>query len=202
MILIGIGLVFITYEIFEHYQNEGTLLDPFMLLEISVFGITIPLMGYLVLRYMERLESESSKTLIDLDTSLEFSPQISQLPDWGQLTRQVTGFPARLDHTAAQRDAAAESERSHITHDLHDTLGQNIDYLRLRWQDHALALQINDNGSGFTSLTLTEGDHYGLAIMRERVQMVGGNLDIHATPGGGTTISLTLPLTEMERGGA
>ncbi|HEX3213477.1 MAG TPA: ATP-binding protein [Actinomycetota bacterium] len=58
-----------------------------------------------------------------------------------------------------------------------------------------MRLRINDDGVGFDPLVasrlLSEG-HFGLAGMRERVEMVGGHLSIDSSPGTGTTISVEM----------
>jgi signal transduction histidine kinase len=57
--------------------------------------------------------------------------------------------------------------------------------------DGVVRLQIHDNGSGFDP-ALIEGGHYGLAIMRDRVEMVGGAFQIDSTLGHGSTITLDI----------
>lgn len=58
-------------------------------------------------------------------------------------------------------------------------------------------LRIEDDGVGSTAPN-REGDadaaHYGLHIMRERAQRIGGALAVEARPGGGTRVRLSLPL--------
>jgi signal transduction histidine kinase len=51
-----------------------------------------------------------------------------------------------------------------------------------------------DNGSGF-DLAAVDGDtHYGLRILRERIERVGGSLRIDTAPGHGTRISIEIPV--------
>ena len=53
---------------------------------------------------------------------------------------------------------------------------------------------LTDNGSGF-DLAETGGDsHYGLRILRERVERVGGTLAIQTAVGQGTRISIEVPV--------
>jgi len=60
----------------------------------------------------------------------------------------------------------------------------------------ALVVLIQDNGVGFDPAALTHSDfpRFGLAIMRERAESVGGTLDVHSSPGGGTRVTITIPL--------
>ena len=39
-------------------------------------------------------------------------------------------------------------------------------------------------------------DHFGLAVMRERVEMAGGNWQVRSSPGDGTLIVASLPLED------
>jgi signal transduction histidine kinase len=57
-------------------------------------------------------------------------------------------------------------------------------------------LSIDDDGVGFTvehaASRLREG-HFGLVGMRERIELSGGTWQLDSTPGGGTTITASLP---------
>jgi signal transduction histidine kinase len=54
---------------------------------------------------------------------------------------------------------------------------------------------ITDDGVGFDSNGLGGADdsHFGLRFMRERMQQVGGSMDIDSTPGAGTVLTLNVP---------
>jgi signal transduction histidine kinase len=54
-----------------------------------------------------------------------------------------------------------------------------------------LVLTITDDGKGFEIDVANEG--LGLVSMRERVESVGGVLEIQATPSAGTRLSVTVP---------
>jgi two-component system, NarL family, sensor histidine kinase UhpB len=56
-----------------------------------------------------------------------------------------------------------------------------------------LALTITDDGSGFDA-DGEEQEGLGLAIMRERLEPVGGTLLIHSKRGAGTRIEVTVPV--------
>ena len=62
-------------------------------------------------------------------------------------------------------------------------------------RERLVRLRINDDGVGFdpvmASRLVSEG-HFGLAGMRERVEMVGGNLSIDSAPGDGTTVDVEM----------
>jgi signal transduction histidine kinase len=52
---------------------------------------------------------------------------------------------------------------------------------------------LTDNGSGFELASTEGGSHYGLRIIKERIEMVGGKLTIVTAPGQGTRISIEVP---------
>lgn len=65
--------------------------------------------------------------------------------------------------------------------------------VRLGIEDQGLVLEIADNGRGFD--VEAETNHQsgiGLASMRERVERLGGSLEVSSTPGKGTTVLVRL----------
>jgi signal transduction histidine kinase len=60
----------------------------------------------------------------------------------------------------------------------------------------AIVLEVADDGRGFDPAARPAGPqgHFGLDGMRERVERIGGTLDIHSAPGQGTTVTVRLPL--------
>jgi signal transduction histidine kinase len=71
-------------------------------------------------------------------------------------------------------------------------------------ENGSVRLRINDDGVGFdpiaASRLLGEG-HFGLAGMRERVEMVGGHLSIDSAPGHGTTVDVEMANRPVEQVG-
>ena len=51
-----------------------------------------------------------------------------------------------------------------------------------------------DNGSGFDLAAVDSDTHYGLRILRERIERVGGNLRIDTAAGQGTRIFIEIPV--------
>jgi NarL family two-component system sensor histidine kinase LiaS len=52
---------------------------------------------------------------------------------------------------------------------------------------------LSDNGVGFVVAATEGSSHYGLKGMKERVQKLGGTLDIASAPGKGTKIEIAIP---------
>jgi signal transduction histidine kinase len=65
--------------------------------------------------------------------------------------------------------------------------------VHLRGEEHGLALSITDNGVGFDVDDIrTKG--LGLLSISERLQSVGGRLDIWSRPGSGTQLEIVVPI--------
>jgi len=62
----------------------------------------------------------------------------------------------------------------------------------LQFNPHEAILAIEDDGVGFDLLRKETPGHYGLPGMRERAQLVGGELKINSQPEKGTSIQLTV----------
>jgi signal transduction histidine kinase len=57
-----------------------------------------------------------------------------------------------------------------------------------------VTVQIVDDGQGFDIQLPRSGRHVGLWSMRERVEQLGGQLEVHSAPGQGTTVTAIVPL--------
>ncbi len=66
--------------------------------------------------------------------------------------------------------------------------------------DGVLEVTVTDNGRGFRLDHTPElGQHFGLRIMQERSQAVGGTLEIESAPGRGTRVRLMVPLRRWKQ---
>jgi len=68
--------------------------------------------------------------------------------------------------------------------------GADAAHLSLVTSPHGVTLTIEDNGSGFDPASVGQG--YGLSGMRERLALVGGDLELSSSPAG-TRVVATLP---------
>ena len=63
--------------------------------------------------------------------------------------------------------------------------------------EQELLLQVSDDGQGFTRpdrlSALIQDGHFGLMGMQERAELIGAQLQIHSSPGQGTTVEIHLP---------
>jgi signal transduction histidine kinase len=69
--------------------------------------------------------------------------------------------------------------------------------LVLRQQEDSVSLTVSDNGKGFKLVELNEGGGMGLISMRERVDSLGGDLNIDTEIGGGSRIQVELDLKQF-----
>jgi len=78
-----------------------------------------------------------------------------------------------------------------------------VDKARLLFTQHEEGIQviIADEGFGFTEIrphgesTKNDESHFGLKVMRERAEIVGGRLEVRSKPGEGTSVIVGLPRT-------
>ncbi len=64
--------------------------------------------------------------------------------------------------------------------------------------EHVLRISVEDNGKGFDTETISgeAAEKYSLPILRERIEMVGGSLELESAAGEGTRIAFTIPTGE------
>ena len=62
--------------------------------------------------------------------------------------------------------------------------------------DTAVRVSVEDNGRGFDVETIDEKGGMGLKVIRDRVEMLGGSIDIHSVIGQGTHILFQIPATK------
>ena len=71
-------------------------------------------------------------------------------------------------------------------------------WVRLWADQETLGVQIEDRGTGFEpEAVLTAGATTGLAGMRERAVLLGGQLTVESAPGAGTCVTAELPLGDL-----
>jgi len=68
--------------------------------------------------------------------------------------------------------------------------------VRLWTEERRLRLEVRDNGRGIADETVADATSLGLLGMKERVFCFGGTVDIHGSPGEGTTVDVAIPLEE------
>lgn len=68
--------------------------------------------------------------------------------------------------------------------------------VRIERTGDIIRVEVEDDGCGFDAGALGScgaGDHFGLFNIRERIQYLGGSMEIRSAPGQGTTVALLTP---------
>lgn len=75
--------------------------------------------------------------------------------------------------------------------------GEKQAKVSLRQQNGTLHVTVEDRGKGFdpSAVTRSTKDGFGLASIRQRLDTIGGAIDIDSAPGRGTRIHLTAPMS-------
>jgi signal transduction histidine kinase len=76
--------------------------------------------------------------------------------------------------------------------------GASQAWVRLRYFDAELQLEVEDRGSGFDSVAPHRG--IGLVAMRERAVLLGGRIEFLHPPMGGTLLRLNVPVDQERKG--
>ena len=74
----------------------------------------------------------------------------------------------------------------------------------MKYLNNKLRLVIVDDGKGFDvntirSVSRDDNTGFGLSMMKERVYLLSGKLDIQSSPGNGCTICVTIPILKEEK---
>jgi signal transduction histidine kinase len=67
--------------------------------------------------------------------------------------------------------------------------------VRLSARDGGMEVSIHDDGAGFTLKEELQG-HFGMDIMNERAESIGGRLDVVSAPRRGTNVRVWVPAQE------
>jgi two-component system sensor histidine kinase DegS len=68
--------------------------------------------------------------------------------------------------------------------------------LLLDLTESTISVVVEDNGRGFDQEILETRESMGLKLIRERIEMLGGELDISTSPGEGTRVRYNVPLNK------
>ena len=76
--------------------------------------------------------------------------------------------------------------------------GSNRICVTVHYRQREISLTIADHGCGFdpASAPGQNDGHFGLQGMHERLKRLGGSVKLDTTPGGGTTVTLSVPLSD------
>ena len=79
--------------------------------------------------------------------------------------------------------------------------GAKVIQVSMRQENSYLVVRISDNGKGFDMGSVTNNyesrGSFGMVNMRERAELIGGRFDLRSTPGVGTTVMVTVPISDQ-----
>ena len=132
----------------------------------------------------------------------------STLADLTQWFCRVVGMHVEFDapEGGAERIAVAADSGLEIRRLVQEALWNGWQHstsdqamVRVRHADGQLVVEVTDEGRGFERAMSTDGGN-GLQNMRERAEALHGELEIAASPGNGTRITLRIPLEHIAKG--
>jgi len=104
----------------------------------------------------------------------------------------ITGTPHRLNSSI---DVALLRISQEALHNIKKHAQARNVNITLSFMPDILALDVADDGEGFD--TTLDGRGFGLKTMSERAEELGGELIIESEPGKGTTIAVSIPISEV-----
>ena len=89
-----------------------------------------------------------------------------------------------------------------ITNIARHAVARNV-HIRFQFEPDAVMVNVEDDGIGFdmVEVTLSSDSQRGLGLMGmfERVELLGGQMEIDTAPGYGTQIFIQVPITPADR---
>lgn len=160
---------------------------------------------------LENLKISASTTFKKVrDFIFELRPMM--LDDLGlvpTLKRYIDGFKeqnnldARLLITGKERRVAGYEEvmifratQELLTNALKYS-GANVVKVQLDMGDPELKVTVEDDGKGFPTDRLEEGTGMGLKVIRDRVELLGGRMEVESSVGQGTRVQIQVPAMEL-----
>jgi len=177
------------------------------------------------LRQKVPTEAPAAQQLVaEIDTLLEKAGEYTRslMAKLNPPVLDELGLPSALTWLAKQMplhglmvDVRLSDERVQLPDDQAVLLFQSVRELLINVAKHAgtdratvslkidpeqrLRIEVEDHGRGFDQAAMeakSANGHFGLFSVRERMQAMGGQLEVRSRPGEGTKVTMTLPLTK------
>lgn len=172
-------------------------------------------LGALVEAANPELRSQAQDALTSLDMTIDglrriisrLSPRpLQELGLLGAIRREAhfvsrqKGMKAHLELPKSLRHLDAEVETAvyrSVQEGLHNVAKHSAARtfrIRLELSEHVLNLEIDDDGSGLSVKARNSSRTFGVAGMRERIEELGGRLQIYTQKTGGTSLRIEVPV--------
>lgn len=120
--------------------------------------------------------------------------------------RESLALDVAVDGDAHVADPALRALLYHLVRELVFNVAKHAGTDRARIAvgeaDGVVTVRVEDEGAGFDISALARGEGFGLASVRERLEAVGGRLDVATAPGVGTRVSMVVPVRDPEAVGS
>lgn len=152
-------------------------------------------------RQIETYIREARRSIWDLRSAmLEASDFASALRSTGEAVAASTGmhFDFRFTGPVNCCPPTAQEQLLRIAQEAVANIARHSGATRFRVEvtireGDAIVLRVIDDGRGFNEHGPESTGHWGLAIMRERAQLLGGHLIVTSTPDHGTEVEVVVP---------
>jgi signal transduction histidine kinase len=150
----------------------------------------------------ERAAAESRELIADLRADQLEASLGEALQDHVGGWSSATGIPVELNVNGVElHSPSARYELFRILREALDNVRRHAEAgsVTVSVEEHSagIAMRIADDGVGVPTtpdlLELEPPGHFGLVGMAERAERLGGRMELTQTPGGGTTVLVTLP---------
>lgn len=141
--------------------------------------------------------------VLELRPTMLESAGLAQTLRWlAEQHKQRTGIATQVvghlnDVPSDLAIACFRAAQEALTNVMRHARAQHV-WIELSQTDRGLELAVRDDGVGFDVTKTLDGaasrGHLGLLGMKERVQILGGDLEVHSKPGEGTRIRIWVPL--------
>jgi NarL family two-component system sensor histidine kinase LiaS len=162
------------------------------------------------LNEIERMVRMAQKELASLihalrPVALEGKDLASALQDFAQQWADQTWISAQVHVEGTETlPHAVEEALFRITQEALSNVARHSNasavQIQLHCKQESVTLLIADNGQGF-NVARAEGRGVGLLSMRERIQVLGGDIQVESAAGKGTEIYVHCPTTHIEKKG-
>jgi signal transduction histidine kinase/ligand-binding sensor domain-containing protein len=155
-------------------------------------------------RHVEDSIGEAQRSILDLRTPEALTRDLADT--LRETAERVTSdvavqFHYKVSGTPRPCSSRVQHQLSRIAHEAIVNAVRHARATRIRmellYNRDSVRLRVVDDGCGFEPETAArrEGDHWGLTIMRERVEYLGGTLTVTSAPGCGATVEAETSLS-------
>ncbi len=154
------------------------------------------------LELLQQVEKEIRRTIYDLRPPiLDAKGLVPALRQYISRYQEMTGIPCTLHVSGTPRRLRSEAEVAiyrviqEALHNVHAHAQATMAEVFVRFGARGLWLMLRDNGRGFDPKAVASDTdyHLGLIGMHERIQDIGGELEIETEPGQGTCVVIRAP---------